>query len=384
MSLYLILWIVICVYGFKDYLITASYMGRRREYLLILLILTAMLAFRFGQGTDYFGYRHIYNSLSPKSFDISVYSRLHGEIGYLLICNLFRCLGASFEVFVSFTAIFEMLCFYRFSKEFKIDTPFTLVLAYPTLYMTYFYSAIRQGIVTAAFLGLLLPLFLNKKYKFYFVLSFICVLIHSASITFFFLLFAKKIKKISSLQWCCLGAWCSGFVLITPIGRRAITALGISGLNYYMSGSANISMLSVLERIFFIFVVSKIYDRTYKENKITESYKALYICYLVSMSLYGFFIGYGIIASRLGGVMRFVEIYLVISGLKLADLKNRTLIVVFFLFFESIMLVKNISAYIEQGSYKDSVTIINYPYISVLNEREIYSVRRVNNVYLTS
>lgn len=56
-----------------------------------------MLTLRFGQGTDYFAYRYIYNRLSPDGFDFSIYSTVHGEIGYLILCNLFRYAKLPYE-----------------------------------------------------------------------------------------------------------------------------------------------------------------------------------------------------------------------------------------------------------------------------------------------
>ena len=69
MSLYLVIWIVICFFGIKDFLFRATYKVKNREFKLLLIILLVMLTLRFGQGTDYFAYRYIYNRLSPDGFD---------------------------------------------------------------------------------------------------------------------------------------------------------------------------------------------------------------------------------------------------------------------------------------------------------------------------
>lgn len=382
MSIYLIVWGVICLLGFKDNLFTTTYSTRRYEFKVLFVVLLLILILRFGQGTDYFAYRYIYNMLSPTRLDLSRYERLHGEIGYLLICNLFRIAKAPFEVFVAFTAIFEMVCFYRFAKVFQIDTPFTWVLAYPTLYLTYFFSAIRQGITTAIFLGILLPLLLEKKYRRYILVTLFCVSIHSASIVFLLAIFMAKIKKVSTIQYCCIGAWLAGFILTTAPARTLIMSLGISSINYYLYAGTDVSILSVAERIFFIAIISMLYELICKRKKMNDTYRTLFLCYLLAMSLYGVFVGYSLISSRLGGVMRFVELYLLVYGIKLMELRTKAFVVTFFIVLETFMLTKNINAYITEGNYKDSITVTLYPYVSVFNEDMIYKVKNVQQVYM--
>ena len=382
MSLYLVIWIVICFFGIKDFLFRATYKVKNREFKLLLIILLVMLTLRFGQGTDYFAYRYIYNRLSPDGFDFSIYSTVHGEIGYLILCNLFRYAKLPYEFFIACTAVFQMLCFARFCKYFKIDTPFVLVLAYPTLYMTYFTSAIRQGIVAAVYLGILIPMLLEKKYKSYIFVTVLCSLIHSASIVFIFPMVLKKIGKIKVAQYGCVVSWIIGFAMTLPAVRELVMSVGISGINYYMKTGLSISIVSVFERLIFLWVVSYFYFFINKAKKITEKYQTLYLIYLTSMSIYGVFLGYSNIASRMSGVMRFVELFLLIYAIRTMKFRNRLIIAGFFVLLESLMLVKNINSYIVQGNYDDAVTIATYSYVSIFNENRIYKIRHIESKYL--
>lgn len=382
MNLYLIAWIGISILGLKDFTVRSTRKIKKMEFMTITLILSAMLIFRFGQGTDYFGYRYIYNQMSQNGFDFSVYKTVHGEIGYLLICNFFRILRIPFEGFVSCTATLEMVCFSRYAKKFEINTPFIWVLAYPTLYMTYFVSAIRQGIVISVFLGILLPLLFKKNYKRYVFATILCMVIHSAAAVFLLIPLLIKVKKVENLQCFCALSWVIGIALIIPGVKKIIMALGIGGINYYLKASANINVFSVGERLLFLFAVSMLYIYVCKNNKLSFEYRLMYECYLLSMSIYGLFMGYNNIASRLGGVIRFVEICLIIWSVQMNVIKGKQILALLFVLFETLMFVKNINSYIKQGNYYNEITLLNYKYVSIFDEEAIYGIRNVNAIYL--
>ena len=117
-------------------------------------------------------------------------------------------------------------------------------------------------------------------------------------------------------------------------------------------------------------------------KKITEKYQTLYLIYLTSMSIYGVFLGYSNIASRMSGVMRFVELFLLIYAIRTMKYRNRLIVAGFFVLLESLMLVKNINSYIVQGDYDDAVTIATYSYVSIFNENRIYKIRHIESKYL--
>lgn len=382
MSLYVMVWIVLCVFGIGDFFFKASYKTKRVEFICLVVFLSIILVFRFGQGQDYFSYRYIYNQMSTTGFDYSVYRTVHGEIGYLMLCNFFRCLHIPFEGFIACTAFFEMLCFYRFCTAFQIDTPFVLALAYPTLYMTYFMSIIRQGIVIAVFLGILLPLYFNRRFKHYIIVTILCTSIHSAALMFLLVLFLGKVKPVSLVQCGCFLSWIVGIVLTIPTVRGVLMSFGIDEINYYMQVGTSISIAAACERIFFVGIVTWLYLSIKKKGKITQIYRTMYQIYLISMAIYGLFVGYSNIASRLSGVMRFVELFLLIDGIKKIRFDNRRLLVCFFAVFESMMLAKNINSYIEQGNYYNDKNIFSYKYVSIFNEEKIFKIRNVEKEYL--
>lgn len=383
MNLYLIVWLLICFFAIKDFAFKSSQKTREIEFAILILILSFMLIFRFGQGTDYFGYRYNYNSLSAEKIDFAVMRHVHGEFGFLLLCNLFRVLKAPFELLVACTAACEMWCFCRFCVYFKIDNALVLVLAYPTLYMTYFVSSLRQGIIMAVFLGVLLPMFLNKKYGQYIIVMILCATIHSSALFFLLNFVLIKIKRTKTVWLCCFLSWVTGIILTLPALRNILISLGIEAINYYIEdGGSGISITTICERLFFLGLVTWVYLALKRKEEVTPVYQKIYCIYLVAMSLYGLFIWDTFLASRFCSVMRPVELYLLVIGNEKLKLEIQRVLFYFLVALESMMFIKNINSYIIQGNYRENTTILSYKYVSIFNEKEIFEIRDVRRAYI--
>lgn len=97
------------------------------------------------------------------------------------------------------------------------------------------------------------------------------------------------------------------------------------------------------------------------------------VSYLFDFNSYiWIFVGYSNIASRLSSVMRFVELFLLIDGIKKIKFGNRQLLVCFFMMLESVMFVKNMNSYIQQGEYHNKESISSYEYVSIFNEKKYF------------
>ena len=374
MSLYIVAWIGICILGTKKYFLRVSNKVQQSEFIVIVLALTTMLSLRFGQGTDYFSYRAIYYSISSENIAFSNYRGLHGEVGYLFLCNVFRCFNIPFEGFIFIISIFEMCLLFRFAKEFEICIPDFFIIAYPTLYMTYFMSVIRQGLIIAIFMGAILPAWKKKKIAEVIFLIGACTLIHGTAAMFLTLFLVDKIC-IKHVRYICVLMWGVGLLLTIPSVKRVFISFGIDSLNYYMISGTNIRPIAIVERLTGICFATYMFSIVNKKGDSTDEYYQLYKCYLITMSSYGLFLGYESIATRLSGIMRFVEIYLFIMGIKKSKNSNKKIFILVLTAFETMMLLKNINAYIEQGKYVEKVSISNYPYVSVFNKDDIYTFR---------
>ena len=147
------------------------------------LFLTIAICLRYGQGTDYFGYMNVF------------LKRDHGEIGYTILQELFETLHLPFELMVAVIALFQMLCIYRAIMKYSPYKLFSLLLVYPTIYLTYFFSAIRQGIVIAFFLGFMLEWIFTDKWLKYVVSCLVLATFHSSALVLLPLVFIKKINN---------------------------------------------------------------------------------------------------------------------------------------------------------------------------------------------
>lgn len=381
MSLYVVIWLVLSLFSIRDVAAKNSDTGLKLEFLGGFLLLSAMLVFRYGQGSDYFGYRYNYYKVSDVAITFPKYD-VHGELGYQLLCNVFRVCHIPFEGLVVLLAVVQMGWMLSFYKRYQVDCPFALLLSFPTLYLTYFMSGMRQGLAIAVFLGVLFPLLENRRYLAYIVGTLLCMTFHTVSVVFLVLLIPMKTRKVSTVQILTVLAWLAGCILSTQEGQSLIMALGISKLNYYLGNGASISLVAVVERLLFTGIITWLYLKLCKIGKCSDRFRFAYSCYLMAMALYGGLLWNELVASRTTSMLRFIEIYLLIYGIQQMRRGSRYLLVVILVAFETFMTVKNIQAAIDQGPYVQEVTVATYPYVSVFNSQDIYKYRLVPNKYI--
>ncbi len=381
MSIYLVVWLVLCLFTLKQSVGKETRTAEKIEFWFCFLILTGMLVFRYGQGSDYFGYRYNYYKISDVAITFPNYD-VHGETGYQLVCNIFRILHIPFEGFIAFMSILQMGFLLVFLKRYKVAYSFALLLIYPTLYLTYLASGMRQGLAIVFFLGVLLPLLENRRYFAYIVGTLLCMTFHTVSVVFLVLLIPMKIRKVSTLQILTALAWLAGCILSTREGQSLIMALGISKLNYYLENGAGINLAAIAERLLFTGIITWLYLKLCKIGKCSDRFRFAYSCYLMAMALYGGLLWNDLVASRTASMLRFIEVYLLIYGIRQMRRGSRYLLVIILVAFETFMTVKNIQAAIDQGPYVQDVTVATYPYVSVFNRQEIYQYRLVPNKYI--
>ena len=381
MSIYLVVWLVLCLLTLKQSVGKETRTAEKIEFWVCFLILKGILVFRYGQGSDYFGYRYNYYKISDVAITFPNYD-VHGETGYQLVCNIFRILHIPFEGLIAFISILQMGFLLVFLKRYKVAYPFALLLIYPTLYLTYLASGMRQGLAIAVFLGVLFPVLENRRYFAYIVGTLLCMTFHTVSVVFLVLLIPMKIRKVSTLQILTVLAWLAGCILSTQEGQSLIMALGISKLNYYLGNGASISLAAVAERLLFTGIITWLYLKLCKIGKCSDRFRFAYSCYLMAMALYGGLLWNELVASRTTSMLRFIEIYLLIYGIQQMRRGSRYLLVVILVAFETFMTVKNIRAAIDQGPYVQEVMVATYPYVSVFNSQDIYKYRLVPNKYI--
>lgn len=166
---------------------------RKNMYTLLFIVLTFILAFRYGQGSDYYAYYLQFDGVDASSSLLSN-SLYHGELGWYIILVISKRLGMNFDFFIGILSIVMMGSIYRAIKRYSPYGITSLLLLYPTFYLTYFFSAIRQGLLMSIFLGFGLELLLEKRNVKYIFLIIALSFIHKSAIILLILPLALYFK----------------------------------------------------------------------------------------------------------------------------------------------------------------------------------------------
>lgn len=158
---------------------------------LLYIITTAMLCFRFGQGTDYFVYQDMFNSMTSLS-QVSGY--YHGEPLYLFLCFVFNYLTGDFRVFVAVISLAEMIMLWTFISRRSTNKAISVMIMITVMYLVYLLNAVRQGFAMSIFLCFGLELAEKRKWIKYFILCFILTFLHYVSVIYFLVPLALKFK----------------------------------------------------------------------------------------------------------------------------------------------------------------------------------------------
>lgn len=346
-----------------------------KVYKFLMIFLWLMLAFRYGQGQDYFSYQYLYN-VASYGYETYLLAIGKNEIGFVALCNLFK---KSYIFFVFVVSTYEMIMLNRFIKRYSVDYTFTLLLFFPTLYLTYYFSAIRQGLVIALFIGIMLEKLEKREIKQY---IFLCILASSIHAMALILLILPVIVKIPEEKILLIVGVCIvfGIFTYTGIGKSILTQIPIVGIRLQPHmAQQSISIFALLERVIMYICIIMLYSRCknrIKDRNIIEWIKI----YTMGMGIYFAMLSFPLIASRIGIVFKLLEV-IIIPYLIQFKTRYRKLIYAFVVTVTAVMFMKNISSYIEQGNYNDNVNVFTYPYISVFNQEAIWKYRGQSNMY---
>lgn len=333
----------------------------KRHYLFYaaFLFLTSAICLRYGQGTDYFGYMNVF------------LRRDHGEIGYTILQEVFGTLGLPFELLAAVIALFQMLCIQRGIMKYSPYKLFSLLLMYPTIYLTYFFSAIRQGIVIAFFLGFMLEWLFEDKWLKYVIACIILATFHSSALALLPLVIIKKIDN--KILWGGLGAGALIGILLFFIPAEWLSFIKIGAVQYHIQ-AIELSPLGLAERTVMFVMITYFYHKTRRNIQIIseEQLRILYRIYFCGYILAVLFFPWQLLSSRMGAAMKAVELIL-IPVFACEEKQIRKYIVFFMTAYVLLMTTKNIQSYINQNNY-EGYNVITYPYYSIWDKEEAKKV----------
>lgn len=356
---------------------------RNREHLvktlfgIIVTLWLGALILRFGQGTDYFSYRRNYQWFVENQQTLGEFFRGRlsfdgiANIGYYFLNWIFASLHFPFEIFLSITAVAEVLLIFRFLKRYCVGFYCTsLAILFFQYYLTYQFSAIREGMVVSLFLGILLPLLEERRWGLYYAMVLVAFLIHPAAMILILcplvFIVTPRVLEIMCVVSAVCGILIDRFGLLTYLGNL-LSGVAIKALYLRIN---HISWFAYFLRLAICLVLAFLYHRRKHEKNDLES--VAYKLVLEGASVYFILSTSAVMASRFFDIIRFVEIILIIGSLKRLESKKKLAVVLTALAaYLMIMTVKNLDAFIRQGYYNESVKAYNYPYITVFQKGKL-------------
>lgn len=348
MFLLLLVFIMVCCLFEKN--------GRKWVFHAAWLVLTAVLCIRFAQGRDYRTYWMMYH-----------YGDGHSEFLWRCITTILNNAGVPFEAFIFGISLFMMYGIRRAVLRFSPYHCFSLLLLYPTIYFSYFFSVLRAGILIAFFLGFMLEWLLEKKYKRYLAAALLLLGVHTMAAAFLPLVFIQKIREKVLL---CAAAFSVGigFFLIFTNGQ-ILKMFHMERLNYYL-GEAQFGAAAFLEKLFLTGVIWFLYRFIKKDKVLGLLYKICIYGMVISMP----FLGFQLVSSRFFHLLTAVHIVAVPLMIdKLSYPVNKKLLTAVFFLYTVVILSKNIDYYL-QSMIPGRYHIVSCPYITIFNKEKTSEV----------
>ena len=356
-------------------------------------VTTAVVALRFGQGTDYATYDGIYRTI-PAVIDLSkgYICGFYPEMGWRLFCAFFKLFQAPFWTVTMAAAVIEMLLLGRFLKKYVPYQTTGLFLSYPVLIFVYMVSGLRQAMAICIFLGLVLPFYLEKKWIQYVIGVLIAASFHKVGYGWLVLVIAYYIPVWGMVTLAGV-AMAGGLFIQIPAVTKLILQLIPSYHMWRFLWDGTMSLFAIGERVVSFVVLLIFYGWfTRQREEVPRQIQLLFKVYSCGVCFYMLMCCNSYYASRYAAIFKVVECA-VVTGFVACCRSSEDMMVTekthigtgipfrkyvgtgvmaFFLCLTLVMGIKNLHAAVSEGGYdKLGVNLFTYPYVSVLNQQKI-------------
>lgn len=331
---------------------------------IFVLLLFFFLSFRYGQGTDFWGYYYLFSCINSFSDAILNPRDVHSEIGMRLVYALF---DDNYSLMLFCLSGINMILFFKLVKNFQFNRLLSLLIFFPTCYLTYYFSAIRQGLALSIFLGFLIEFVIKKKWKMFFFVVFIASTFHISAIILYVIPFVLKYRFCELRK----------LVFVSFFVGLGIFLLVLANIIYVNFDRMHVSIRSYMlfpyvERLFCFGIIMKMTSQ-YRYSESDAFFQPIIKMYLFGTALYVMFFSLSSI-SRLGIYFKSLECIIVPYLIWKTGNRNYLYAMIFSVI-AIVMTIKNINSYIVQASYFPGVSVINYPYVSIFNPSDIFLYR---------
>ncbi|MGI9651866.1 EpsG family protein [Chryseobacterium sp. RLHN22] len=343
----------------------------------VLVGLTFILFFKYGQGVDYFNYLYAIKD-SANSIDnfLSGFGYINRfEIGFSVINYiLLYYINLNVSEIISVYSVIIFVLFILSINKYSKNVAISFIFFFSFYFFIYNFSAIRQGLALSILMYFVFPYFIKKSYIKFIIGILLLSTIHTSSLILISLLFLHKINLNNNN----IGKY---VIICIPLGifviPLIITYMGnfIAGVNSYVT-NYQIDFVSLGVRL-IMFLIIYFFSLSNKRF-LGENDNILIKIYYISFLMYILLLTNSLISSRLTIYFRVFE-FIVLSNLIVLSVKRKqkTIIVSIFLIISlnTIMYFKSVNTEITLGEYKN-VNVFNFPII--LDESEIYQYRDSN------
>lgn len=369
MNLYLIVFLLLAAGSIVEWF-RPEY--ERKLYPVFWVMVTALLCFRFGQGTDYVTYHAIYKTI-PAYIDLSqgYICGFYPEIGWRLLSAFFKVLHAPFWVFTMVLGFAEMLLLHRFLHKYIPMKVAGLFLSYPVLFWVYMMSGLRQGLAMCIFLGICVPFYLEKKWIPYVVSVLAAASFHKVGYAWLVLIIAGYFPVKIMLILVGVAA-AGGMVLQIPaVQQMIISLLPLYHVKQFLL-EGTLSVFAVGERLFSFGLLFLLYIcKSRLEKEIDYEEKQVMKAYLCGVCFYMLMFGNAYYASRYGVVFKVMECLLIVQLIQDRSRIEKISAMIFF-GLALLMGIKNMNVAVGTGGYdRSGMNVLTYPYISIFNQDKI-------------
>ena len=319
----------------------------KNSILVSTLLMLVPIIVRYGFGTDYFSYLHMYNRIEMSSLSRLLLRYEEIGIGFKLLIALAKEFNISFHIFSiiinSTTLIFIVL----WIKDNSDDKLLSILLFYAMYYFVWVLSAYRQGFVLALTLYYLFNKKKNMNIRNKIILIGVLSLIHPSALMFIVFGLLDKIEWTKKKHIIFLGiAIISTFLPLQEILNWLPSFSFVEKVNLkYLNDTVKFYDFPGIIRLIFFVSVIFFYDKYDNEERQNYVDRFLY-----GVSIY-FFLKFSEITAARSTIFTFFNFLIIVPLLLKTINKFRHIILVTVLFFSVVYYNKELTTMLVQSKY---------------------------------
>lgn len=340
----------------------------KKSFLFMYLIMTFMIVFRKGQGTDYFNYSDIYMAFGDNATLILSDSVL--EPLYVLLNYYGNILHIKYHWFSALVALVTMVLLYRFFARSCNKSIFALFIFYCTWFFVYPYSAIRQGLALGIVLGIAWPLLQRGRVVLFSVMVIVASMFHLSAMCCLLYPFAKfisnKLITVTILPLLCMALFQVSIFDSVDLGIFEERTDG------YINDGSTFRFISFLSKVAFLVPIFFLSWRRYATNpqlRLIRGYLFMGFAFYCILSFAE------LVASRIW-IYYYAFFPLFMTRFEFVSyVRSKMRYCSYVLLLCSIFLYKDINGFISQAEYKNCNTF-TYPYLNMTDSNSDISYYR--------